>query len=107
MRFRARRARIVVVCAAAFAAVAVAVYFLLDNQRAAGAVTLAVVVAPAGLLALRVASESRGPPRPISVGPAAAPAGSAHHSGRGPRPLRPPGPPGRPDVQRVAQGRRA
>ncbi len=72
MRFQARRMRIAVVCAAAFAAVAAAVYFLIDNQRAAGAATIAVVVALAGYLAFRVGAESRGSLRPIIVGTAAA-----------------------------------
>lgn len=72
MRFQARRARVAVVCAAAFAAVVAAVYFLIDNQRAAGAATIAVVVALAGYLGLRVGSESRGSLRPIIVGTAAA-----------------------------------
>ena len=72
MRFQARRVRIAVVCAAAFAAVVAAVYFLIDNQRAAGAATIAVVVALAGYLGLRVGSESRGSLRPIIVGTAAA-----------------------------------
>ena len=45
---------------------------LIDNQRAAGAVTLAVVVALAGYLGLRVGSESRGSLRPLIVGTAAA-----------------------------------
>ena len=64
--------RIAVVCTAAFAAVAAAAYFLIDNQRAAGAVTIAVVVALAGYLAFRVGAESRGSLRPIIVGTAAA-----------------------------------
>ena len=72
VRFRARLGRLAVVCTAAFAAVAAAVYFLIDSQRAAGAVTIAVVVALAGYLALGMGSGSRGSLRPIIVGTAAA-----------------------------------
>ena len=49
-----------------------AVYFLVDNHRAAGGVTIAVVVALAGYLALRVEPRSRGSLQPIIAGTAAA-----------------------------------
>lgn len=72
MRFQARLGRLAVVCMAAFGAVLAAVYFLIDNHRAAGGVTIAVVVALAGYLALSAGPQSRSSLRPIMAGTAAA-----------------------------------
>ena len=56
----------------AFGAVLAAVYFLVDSHRAAGGVTIVVVVALAGYLALRGEPRSSGSLRPIIAGTAAA-----------------------------------
>lgn len=72
MQFRARLPRVVVACTLAFAAVLAAVYFLVDNRRVAGAVTIMVVVVLGAYLGLATPRASRGSIQPIVIGTALA-----------------------------------
>lgn len=72
MQLRARLPRLIAAGTLAFAAVLAAVYFLVDNRRTAGALTVAVVVVLAAYLAFGGPGPLRGSIRPIVAGTAVA-----------------------------------
>ena len=72
MQFRARLPRLIAAGMLAFVSVLAAVYFLVDNRRAAGALTVAIVVVLAAYMALGGSGPLRGSIKPIIAGTAIA-----------------------------------